>query len=648
MPDFPANDHFRALENPDYELVSGPSDSKRLQSRLKLLSREAALGVDTETTGLDPFDCQVRLIQVGSTHDAVLVDLDGWRAEGQREVPWHMPGLKELRAVLEGPVPKVLHNAAFDLVFLRAEGVKLRGPFFDTMIATKLINNGTGIKNDLGSVTGRVLKVELSKELQKAKWEGELTEEMLKYAARDAIVLPRLAEALAPILKGAEVKPGRTLMHLFRLEMKCLEPIALMHWYGFQFDAEQARQLKDQLEMEAQEKLVEFLDQLDEELRHRHPEDKEKWLPRNPDGSFNTRAKTSGSVKKGTKVYAGFNARSGTQVKPRFQDAGMVLPVNDKGEPSLDQNLLAFLRAEIPLADLYLRWKEQMTAVSQIESLLKHQKADGRIHGSYRQMGAQTGRLSAAEPNLQQIKRDLEFRQLFRARVGHKLVVADFSQIELRVAAELSGEERMRVAYRAGRDLHTETACLITGKEAKDITKTERTSAKIVNFGLLFGSGPATLRKQAMSQYGVNLSHKEAKELVMAFRVAYPRLKEWQDEEGNKTTKAVFTLSGRRRILIGFDDKFTTRINTQVQGTAGDVAKIAIGNLFEELRDTPEDEARLICMCHDEIVLEVADEAVEKWQPKLTQAMESAGNSVCAHVPIIAEGSFGDSWAEAK
>jgi DNA polymerase I-like protein with 3'-5' exonuclease and polymerase domains len=135
---------------------------------------------------------------------------------------------------------------------------------------------------------------------------------------------------------------------------------------------------------------------------------------------------------------------------------------------------------------------------------------------------------------------------------------------------------------------------------------------------------------------------------VMAFRVAYPRLKEWQDEEGNKTTKAVFTLSGRRRILIGFDDKFTTRINTQVQGTAGDVAKIAIGNLFEELRDTPEDEARLICMCHDEIVLEVADEAVEKWQPKLTQAMESAGNSVCAHVPIIAEGSFGDSWAEAK
>jgi DNA polymerase I len=648
MPVSAPSDHLRALEHPDYELVTGPTDSKLLQSRLKLLSQESALGVDTETTGLDPFDCQVRLIQIGSGHEAVLVDLNGWRTEGQREVPWHIPGLKELKAVLEGPIPKVLHNAAFDLVFLRAEGVKLHGPFFDSMIATKLINNGTGIKNDLGSVTRRVLKVELSKELQKANWGGELTEEMLKYAARDVLVLPRLADTLGPILKGAEVKPGRTLMHLFRLEMKCLEPIALMQWHGFQFDAEKAMQLKDRLEVEAQEKLVDFLEQLDAELRRRHPEDEEKWLPRNADESFNTRAKTSGSVKKGTKVYAGFNARSGTQVKPRFQDAGMVLPVNDKGEPSLDQNLLAFLRAEIPLADLYLKWKEQMTAVSQIESLLKHQKADGRIHGSYRQMGAQTGRLSAAEPNLQQIKRDLEFRELFGARGRCKLVVADFSQIELRVAAELSGEERMRSAYRAGRDLHTETACLITGKTADEITKTERTSAKIVNFGLLFGSGPATLRKQAMSQYGVCLSHKEAKELVMAFRAAYPRLKEWQDEEGNKTTKAVFTLSGRRRILIGFDDKFTTRINTQVQGTAGDIAKIAISNLFDDLKNTSEEEAKLICMCHDEIVLEVAEDKVEKWQPILGAAMESAGNSVCSHVPIIAEGSFGDSWAEAK
>jgi len=140
----------------------------------------------------------------------------------------------------------------------------------------------------------------------------------------------------------------------------------------------------------------------------------------------------------------------------------------------------------------------------------------------------------------------------------------------------------------------------------------------------------------------------EAQELVTGFREAYPHLYEWQMLEGNKTTKAVFTRYGRRRILTGFNDKYTTRINTQVQGTAGDIAKIAIAMIWDQIRTAKKDEALLIAMVHDEIVLEVEECAVDKWAKALAAAMEAAGAIVCREVPIVAEASFGDTWADAK
>ena len=145
-----------------------------------VLSYDGPIGVDTETTGLDPHVNQVRLVQLGSPDFALIVDLDGWRVEGERAVPWLQPGLRELKAFLEGSRAKVLQNTAFDLNFLRGEGIVLGGSIFDTMIAAKLVNNGTGAKNDLGSIVGRVLGVELPKELQKADWAGEVTDEMLQ------------------------------------------------------------------------------------------------------------------------------------------------------------------------------------------------------------------------------------------------------------------------------------------------------------------------------------------------------------------------------------------------------------------------------------------------------------------------------------
>lgn len=649
MPSLETLAHTKALNDLDFDFIKSPSSVDLLRRRInELLQSDSLLGIDTETTGLDPLVNQVRLIQVATEDYALIVDIDGWRDEGKREVPWNSPGLAQLKDLLEGSKPKVLQNAAFDLNFLAAEGVELGGSIFDTMIAAKIVNNGQGVKNDLGSIVHRVLRVPLAKELQKANWAGEISEEMIHYAARDAICLPRLVPGLMKALKRMDTSRAVPLWSVFELEMNALRPIAFMQRHGFGFDVAAASKLHSTLFKEAEELKLNFLETLDAQIKKEHPDDFTLWLPRDEDNTLNTREKDTGSVRLGTKRLKGFNPRSPKQMALKFEHAGILLPPDQKGLPSLDQNLLAFLKSEYELVAMYLEWKAAVTRVSHIEKLLDSVGPDGRIHANYRQMGTETGRLSCSGPNLQQVPREAEFRKLFRARSGYTLVVADFSQVELRVAAELSGEERMLDAYRSGRDLHTETAALVTGKDASEITKAERTSAKLCNFGLLYGAGAATLRKQAVAQYGIDMELEEAQELVRGFRSAYPRLHEWQGEEGTKTTKAVFTKYGRRRLLSGFNDKYTTRINTQVQGTAGDIAKLAILGIWSELRQAKSEEAFIIAMVHDEIVLEVKDTFVQKWSTALATAMVEAGRVVCEQAPIVAEASFGATWADAK
>lgn len=643
-------DYQARLDNPNYVVIRHADEWPELKKAVGRVTQHTDyVGVDTETTGLNPRTDRVRLIQVASTEFCLIVDLDAFRVDGERQVDWSLPGLTDLGELLVGPTAKVFQNAAFDLNFLRGEGLLIGGDLFDTMIAAKIYNNGTGAKNDLGSIVQRTLNVKLPKELQKADWSGEITDEMLLYAARDAVCLCFLVPLQVTRLMKSKPDRRNSLFKIFELEMACIRPIAYMQWNGFGFNVEEAEQLKEQLQNEADAMRIAFLETLDAAIKEKNPDNPRIWLPRDPDGSFNTRERDSGSIRLGTKVYAGFNPRSPKQMAERFEQAGLILPPNSKGQASMDKNLLSFVRGTQPLVDAYMTWKACVTRVSCVEKLLDNVGPNSRIYGTYRQMGTDTGRLSAAEPNLQQVPREASFRRLFQATEGHTLVVADFSQVELRVAAQLSGEPRMQEAYLEGRDLHIETAALVTGKAPEDITKQERTSAKICNFGLLYGSGAATLRKQAVAQYGVDLTHEEAVKLVQGFRSAYPRLKAWQDEEGESTTKAVYTKMGRRRMLSGFNDKYTTRINTQVQGTAGDIAKLAISKLWDSGLDrASEDEAMLIAMVHDEIVLEVRTDLAELWSERLATAMESAGAEICTEVPIVAEASSGPTWADAK
>ena len=641
----------RILESPYYTYAKLENGEEVIEEFLEYLKGyDGPLGIDTETTGLDPLTCKVRLIQIGTPKRALVIDLEDWRDFlNKRDVTWDSE-LSEIYDLLESDRPKILHNAAFDLNFLECEGVVLGGPIFDTLFASRIINNGTGAKNDLGSVVERLIGTELPKELQKADWSRFIDEEMLMYAARDAIALTHIQPILYKDLAEAKISSGVTLLDVFKLEMQCLRIITKMQLNGSPFAVEYATQLKEELVKEEDALKKAFIEALDAEIRDFSFETPEVFLPRDPDGSFNLRPKDTGRKDNGTKRYAGFNPGSSKQMGERFTQAGIVIPPKPKGGISLDQKLLSFIRPDYELVDQYMIWKESSTRVSDVEKLIKNfNPVTGRIHANYKQMGTETGRMSCAEPNLQQVPRAKKFRAAFKVAEGKKIIGGDFSQIELRVAAEFSEEANMINAYLAGRDLHTETAALMAGVKLEDVSSEQRQSAKICNFGLLYGAGAATLRKQSIAQYGLYISMERAHELVNGFRSAYPQLYKWQTEQGNSTTNGVFTLYGRRRFLFGHNDKYTTRLNSVIQGTAGDICKIALAKMWDKLQAFAfEGNAEVIGVVHDEILMTVDDGYEEMWAAELEEAMTSAGAVVLSLVPVLADVKIGQSWADTK
>lgn len=635
------------LSNPDFDFVYKESQMHILSRKcLELQLHDGWLGVDTETSGLDPHRDRVELIQIATEDYCLIVDLNLFRFSDSREVNWEYRAAQGLKDILECAKTKVLQNAQFDLNFLRAEGVVLGGSIFDTMLCARVLNNGSGWKNDLGSLVKRYLKIEIDKSNQKEDWtQRPLPEDMLQYAARDAICLPRMA----PLIKQSLIESK--MWDIAKFELECLRPIASMSFNGLGFDRATAQKLQLQLEEDkfvGRDALVQLLDE-------RMVARKQPGLPRDEDGSFNLRAKDEGHIRKGTKKYKGFNPDSPIQMADALMKAGVMLRPNEKGKYTVDQNLLALVRRDMKaeglktdLIDAYLSWKESATLCKHIKTLLEAAGDRDRICAGYRQLGTETGRLSCAGPNLQQVPRSKMFRSLFPARKGYTLVVADYSQVELRVAADLSQEPAMMDAINKGMDLHTATACLMLKKAPEEIEKSERQSAKIANFGLLFGAGPGTLLKQAISQYDVDWTEKDAKTIVRQWHEAYPGLRKWQLETGERQTKAIFTKSGRRRLcMTDRSGKFTTRINTSVQGTAGDITKGALVRIWKYLR-VYQGEARLVGCCHDEILLEVKDEHVEQWKERLVKSMENAGKWLIQSVPITAEVDAGPTWADAK
>jgi DNA polymerase-1 len=296
-------------------------------------------------------------------------------------------------------------------------------------------------------------------------------------------------------------------------------------------------------------------------------------------------------------------------------------------------------RVRHPLADLLRQYRAATKRVGTYGADWLKFVTGGRIYPDWRQLGSVAGRTSCSAPNLQQVPRDPRYRACFRAPEGRVLVKADYSQLQLRIAAKIAGEERMLQAYAAGEDLHALTARQVTGKEK--VTKHDRQLAKAVNFGLLFGLGARGLRGYAQSNYGLDLTAGQAAQYRRAFFTAYPGLARWHKRAGAATAKECRTLAGRRRLL---DDKtpYTHRLNTPVQGTEADGLKTALALLWERRELAPG--ALPVLVVHDEVVVECdagQAEAVAAW---LRQAMLEGMAPLIDPVPVEVEVQIAPAW----
>jgi DNA polymerase-1 len=275
----------------------------------------------------------------------------------------------------------------------------------------------------------------------------------------------------------------------------------------------------------------------------------------------------------------------------------------------------------------------------------------GRVHTSYHQAVAATGRLSSSDPNLQNIPiRSEDGRRIRRAFVpepGHKLVAADYSQIELRIMAHLSGDERLLAAFAAGADIHRATAAEVWGLTPEEVTSDQRRSAKAINFGLIYGMSAFGLARQ------LGIERDAAQQYVDLYFRRYPGVKAFMDRirEQARRDKYVETLYGRRLYLTDIDHSNQSRragaertaINAPMQGTAADIIKRAMIAVDAWIQDE-QPPVRMIMQVHDELVFEVAEDFVEAAGGRIRAAMESAAELA---VPLLVEVGVGNNWEEA-
>lgn len=575
----------------DYQLILTPSD---LLPHLPTLLKAPVLAADTETTGLDPHSNRLRLLQLAvDGHPVLLIDCFSFLPSGA----------DLLQQVFNSPAVKIFHNSKFDLQFLRQAGVETEN-LFDTMLAAQLLRSSGGPQRaSLAAAAWHYLGESVDKTEQTGDWSRALNASQLGYAAQDAAILLRLREAMLPYLEA------NGLNRVADIEFRCALAIAATEYYGIYLDSSRLNALR--LRTEA---LYE--------------------------AALQTLYAYSGPPAYQLTLWGGEEA-----LDVNFESNTYVLKLlNRHGIPadSTSRRSLAPYHNH-PLVKALADYRSYSKSLSTFLHPLPSQihPATGRLHPKYGQIGAWSGRMSCGNPNIQQIPRSHEFRGCFAAPPGRKLVLADYSQIELRVAAQYSGDSRMRTAYRQGEDLHALTASALTNTPVNQVTKAQRQAAKAVNFGLIYSMGATGLAQYASQSYGVDMTLEEAKRFRDTFFQLYPGISWWHhDLQASHATEGR-TLTGRK-FLYSQNTGLAGFANTPVQGTAADILKHALGLLAGRLRGT---DRKIVGIVHDEILLEVAEAEAEKCAVLLKSVMEEAARDILPDIPCTADAKTADSWA---
>ena len=583
------------------------TDAETLRKVCEELRHEDVLGFDTETTELDPYNGILRLVQLSTGKDTKVIDLKPF---GERGDLRSSEELAPLRDLLAAPKPiKIAHNAKFDAKWISHHlGVQLGGTF-DTLIASQLIAAGDqDRRHSLLEVTSFFLGTELDKSEQVSDWSApELSQSQIEYAARDAATMIPLREKIVEKLRADE------LIKVAKLEFDCVLPIAVMELNGFYLDEARWREQLEKVKKEQARVAVELQQML-----------------------------SAGVAQASLFGITEINLDSQNQVTDALKNLGVPVPETTRGWQ------MQPLALEYPVVAKLLEYRGVAKSLSSFgENILEFIKIEtGRIHSDFRQIGAPTGRFSCSKPNIQQIPHEEAYRRCFRAPEGRKLVIADYSQIELRILAEFSGDQNFINAFVSGADFHTITAAQVFNVKPEEVTPDQRSFAKRLNFGVVYGIG--SQRFALMT----GLPQSQAEDVMRKYFGTYRGLDSWLRDAARKVTseRAARTASGRlSRFRFDEDDRKAISLaqrngkNMPIQGTSADILKRALHLLHKEISGTS---ARLVNIVHDEIIVEADAAEAETTAEKLEKAMCAAGEEYVKKVPVKVDVHIADEWTK--
>lgn len=559
-----------------------------LTEKLSSFNKYAKVGIDTETVGvrkedaLNPWTGKIRLIQISSPEGEILL-IDLFKISNVSRCL--------VKEFLENPKRvKVLHNAKFDIKFLMMNGIKINN-VMDTMLLAGVLDAGLKEPLKLSSVAFRYLGLEIDKDEQISDWGADaLSESQLKYSAIDAGILIPLANELIKEVKMNELEDT------VELELKALPAIVAMELNGINIDVDKLNLLQKNLK----NKQYALLEELKEDLR------------------------------------CEFNPKSPNQLKKALETIG--INVNSTAKATLSK--LAPKHKEIRILLDYKDISKQLEFTNKIPKAIN--TSTGKIHSNYFQLGTATDRLSCTNFNLQQVPHNKLFRECFIPEEGNVFVISDYSQMQIRIAAEYSQDPVMKEIYQKDEDLHIITASVLTGKDVSDISSEERSLAKALNFGMMFGMGSDSLVNYAWKNYRVELTSEQASTFISKFYEKYTGFKTWQNRISTETSYASRTMLGRRRLFPG-GGNYTQLINTPIQGVEADILKTVLSELPNNLKDTS---GKLIATIHDEVIISCKEEEGNTVVKIVKDTMEKACQRFLKTIPVVAEAVIATSWAE--
>ena len=598
-----------------YNLVSNVKDAKQLTEKLK---KSDLFVFDTETDSLNPFELNI----VGASFatksgEGIFVAINPGKDfnDGKERISVQ-DFVKIFKPVFEkNKIKKVCQNGKYDISVLRSIGIKVNNFYFDTMLASYILDADQ--KHGMDALAQKYLNYKpisltelLGQKIDPKKIYEADRDELTNYAAEDADVTFQLYEKL-----DKEIKKEKLKKIAYDVEFPLAPVLEDMEYEGIKIDETALNNFSDELEI----LLKNYTKQI---------------------------YKISGEE---------FNINSPKQLQIiLFEKLGLTTGRKTKTGYSTDARSLEYLRGEHEIIDLILSYRQAAKLKSTYADALPNliNPKTGRIHTSFNQTVASTGRLSSLDPNLQNIpiRTDMgkEIRKAFVPRdKDYLLLSADYSQIELRIMASICGDEGMSEAFKKGEDIHRSTAALVFMVSPEDVTDDMRRKAKEVNFGILYGIGPFGLK----TRLGITQAH--AKEIIETYFNTFKRVKEFMNNSVTSAKDKGFaeTILGRRRYVrnINSNNRVVSQaeeriaINMPIQGSAADMIKIAMINIHKELQKRKV-KTKMVLQVHDELLFDAHKDEVDELKPVIKKLMESA---LPLNIPVIVDVGTGNNWLDA-